>query len=242
MGYLKKLKNKKPGKSSDIFKLDCFFDKIENPIQITPQEFINNEILGHKGGKCFNLLDRRYKKNGSLNYKGVKKYVRFLNLLSKKIPDNIQEKYNQIINSEKNKINNINAGQKSDPSYSEISFLRKKSKKSRILKGRYKKKDIKKVKSLSKGGYDVYIKGPLWKDRKQLLFLEKGKQCIICKSVRCISVHHLFYNQNEYGKEKSKDLVILCWEHHKMFHDMYGVTKDSREQFEKFKSIILMAE
>ncbi len=82
--------------------------------------------------------------------------------------------------------------------------------------------------------YEVYIKSPLWTSRKNKLFQDRGKFCNKCESVERVSVHHLRYNQKEFGKEKDTDLVALCWKCHHRFHEIYGVKKDSHEDYKLF--------
>lgn len=83
--------------------------------------------------------------------------------------------------------------------------------------------------------YSVYIKSSHWEKRKNQLFQKFGRTCVICGSCERISVHHLRYDNSEFGIEKDKDLVIICWKHHEQFHQLYGVKKNSHKDFVSFK-------
>lgn len=96
------------------------------------------------------------------------------------------------------------------------------------------KKNIAKVRNGRKLTYKKYIKSKLWEIRKNKLFQKFGRFCMKCQSAKQISVHHLRYDNNEFGIEKDIDLVSLCWPCHDMFHKIYGVKKDSHKDFEEF--------
>lgn len=82
--------------------------------------------------------------------------------------------------------------------------------------------------------YDVYMNSPQWRNRKNLLFQKYGRTCF-CGSTKRISVHHLRYENSEFGVEKDEDLAIVCWKCHEEFHKLYGVKQDSHSDFTRFK-------
>ena len=82
--------------------------------------------------------------------------------------------------------------------------------------------------------YKVYIKSKYWDRRKNLYYRTHIKQCAVCRGYNLITIHHLDYISKEFGNEKDSDLVAICWECHKEFHNEYGVTKNSHKMFAEF--------
>ena len=81
----------------------------------------------------------------------------------------------------------------------------------------------------TKEGYQRYLNSPHWrKFRKGILAV--NKQCRICGATSYLNVHHLSYDTLFY--ECYEDVVVLCEDHHKDFHDFldgYGLGKYDKE-------------
>lgn len=82
--------------------------------------------------------------------------------------------------------------------------------------------------------YKDYIVSKHWVKRKNLFYKKFGRFCVVCKSVRHITLHHLKYNSKEFGHESDEDLVALCWTCHENFHKKYGVKKECKKEFKEF--------
>lgn len=82
--------------------------------------------------------------------------------------------------------------------------------------------------------YHLYIKSIFWENRKNKYYQKYPRKCVICGSVKNIGLHHLKYE--DLGNEKDVDLVAVCNECHKGFHEEYGTKKDSHIDFATFAS------
>lgn len=98
--------------------------------------------------------------------------------------------------------------------YRKIDFYKNKKKKN-------KKKKVKLVKN-KKVSYKNYIKSKEWKKRREEYYKKFKKECVICKNVSRVGLHHLSYKN--LGREEDDDLVCLCWGCHSDYHDQYGVS------------------
>lgn len=79
--------------------------------------------------------------------------------------------------------------------------------------------------------YEEYMKSKRWWSRKQQLFKVREKKCELCGSVTEIHVHHLTYDR--LGRERDKDLQILCADCHATEHEDKGYfSKLSQEYFQ----------
>lgn len=58
--------------------------------------------------------------------------------------------------------------------------------------------------------YDEYLKSKHWQSFRLKAILHYGKKCLMCgtKEVPYFHVHHLTYENK--GREKLKDVVVLC--------------------------------
>lgn len=73
-----------------------------------------------------------------------------------------------------------------------------------------------------------YMASQAWKDKRQALFLERGRQCEICGSDTNLHVHHTKdYKLIPY--EPLSSLVILCDKHHLEEHKNHGFPKTFQE-------------
>lgn len=67
--------------------------------------------------------------------------------------------------------------------------------------------------------YSTYIISREWSKKRQAAFRHYGRVCAMCKTtVGSLHVHHLTYER--LGREKMKDLQILCADCHVTHHDM----------------------
>lgn len=121
--------------------------------------------------------------------------------------------------------NKVSEAYKSTISSIKPSVFRKKTKK-KIKNRLYKKRVPKK--------YSVYIKSIHFEKRKNRYYKKFGKKCMCCGSTEYVQLHHVVYNNFEFGFEKDEDLSALCIQCHKDFHDTYGVKKDMKKDFNDF--------
>lgn len=71
--------------------------------------------------------------------------------------------------------------------------------------------------SLGFKSYQNYLDSDMWKDKKDMIFLVKGKRCENCGSKKNLVIHHLHYET--VGNESSKDVKILCIKCHNEVHN-----------------------
>lgn len=76
---------------------------------------------------------------------------------------------------------------------------------------------------------------PLYTSFCKKVYKRDGGRCVCCKSTYIICAHHLngwsWYTQGRYDEYNA---VTLCKKCHDKFHEEYGKTKNTREQFEEF--------
>lgn len=69
-----------------------------------------------------------------------------------------------------------------------------------------------------KGWYQGYLKTKRWKRKVKNLIKERGgKVCVVCYTRKEVHTHHMTYKR--ITKEKPRDLVFLCKEHHFTLHE-----------------------
>lgn len=67
--------------------------------------------------------------------------------------------------------------------------------------------------------YHVYINSKAWRKKRDAAFRYWGRICELCGATESVlHVHHLTYAR--LGREKMKDLQILCADCHVTHHDM----------------------
>lgn len=69
--------------------------------------------------------------------------------------------------------------------------------------------------------YNAYIKSHWWTERKNRYYQSYPKLCVVCRSSKYITLHHMVYG--ELGNEKDEHLIPLCKKHHEGYHIEYGV-------------------
>lgn len=64
--------------------------------------------------------------------------------------------------------------------------------------------------------YPDYIISDRWRSKRKFILTLKGEKCSLCGSRQQLRVHHLNYKR--LGKEKPKDLVVVCESCHRQCH------------------------
>ncbi len=86
------------------------------------------------------------------------------------------------------------------------------------VKARKKKKTHKNNDKL-KIPYKEQLQDCRWKKKREDIFKQKGRVCLMCGSVDNLQIHHLRYLKNKLAWEyDSKDLIVLCCDCHKKKH------------------------
>lgn len=67
--------------------------------------------------------------------------------------------------------------------------------------------------------YYEYIKSDKWKKKREHRLKQLGNKCKRCSSTYKLNVHHLTYKR--LGREKSKDLTVLCNTCHNFYHSVH---------------------
>jgi hypothetical protein len=65
--------------------------------------------------------------------------------------------------------------------------------------------------------YEDYIKSPEWKSRAEAAKNRAGNRCQVCNGRESLNAHHRTYEN--LGNEGEMDLIVLCKDCHKLFHD-----------------------
>lgn len=65
--------------------------------------------------------------------------------------------------------------------------------------------------------HSAHIRSEKWKAIRERLFKKRGRKCEQCGSPDQIEVHHKHYNN--LGRERLRDLEILCRPCHAKFHN-----------------------
>ena len=90
------------------------------------------------------------------------------------------------------------------------------------------KRQKKKVPRMS---YADYITSSYWLSRKSSYFATHGgKRCAVCDKKYGVTLHHTYYNPQQFGKEPDSHLIPLCRNHHHEFHQHYPTKKDMRKE------------
>ena len=69
--------------------------------------------------------------------------------------------------------------------------------------------------------YNEYINSFAWQRKRKEAFRYYGKRCAVCGSTEALQVHHKTYKR--LGREKMKDLQILCDGCHACEHEKDGI-------------------
>lgn len=67
--------------------------------------------------------------------------------------------------------------------------------------------------------YLEYLTSKQWKEVRELALKRAGYKCQICGSTRNLDVHHSTYDHLGNETDHLEDLVVLCAEHHQLYHD-----------------------
>jgi hypothetical protein len=206
--HLKKIRSKKTGKGTDIFRLIPELSvtsvpyKSETVIRTAPTIKIDNLSRSRQAlNSLKRVVEQRTKAGKRIKLRTARRYVFYAGELNEVVPPFLLE---------------ICANKKP--------FLRKKGKHKQLIKF-HKKERCPRT-------YKEYIKSKFWEERKNSFYKTVGRLCAVCGSTNQMSVHHLKYGK--FGKERDEDLVALCWSCHEEFHTIYGVTKDCNKEFAEF--------
>ena len=90
---------------------------------------------------------------------------------------------------------------------------------------KFNKKPKKKKQQWIQPKYKDYIKSKAWFNRRERHFSMFGEICVVCGVTNNIDVHHISYRH--LGREQDEELVSLCRDHHKAYHEQYGVKRDN---------------
>ena len=67
--------------------------------------------------------------------------------------------------------------------------------------------------------YAKYLASAQWHKVRQLALERAGQKCQICGSKNSLDVHHNTYDHLGNEDEHLEDLVVLCADHHRLYHD-----------------------
>lgn len=75
---------------------------------------------------------------------------------------------------------------------------------------------------------------PEYKEWRKLVFEKYNYTCVICGS-KDIQAHHIEdYSSNPELRTNVDNGIVLCGEHHRLFHSIYGIKTNNREQLHQF--------
>lgn len=83
--------------------------------------------------------------------------------------------------------------------------------------------------------YNKYIKSRSWYLRRMAFFAKYGELCSACGAGEHIDVHHISYRH--LGRELDEELVQLCRDCHKEYHEKHGVKQDNIKTHDFIKGI-----
>lgn len=72
--------------------------------------------------------------------------------------------------------------------------------------------------------YKEYLKSEFWQDKRDTIVSAAGYRCQVCNAAGELHVHHRTYERR--GHEAPHDLIALCADCHKLFHDHRDLAKD----------------
>ena len=69
---------------------------------------------------------------------------------------------------------------------------------------------------MNKASYKKYLRTPHWRATAKKALKRAGNKCQVCGSTYRLHVHHNTYEN--LGKERARDLCVLCKRCHELFH------------------------
>lgn len=87
--------------------------------------------------------------------------------------------------------------------------------------------------------YYEYINSTLWQEVRKLALQRAGHKCQICGTTKNLDVHHNSYDNLGNEQEHLEDLVVLCSEHHQLYHD--GLAEINRLADQRLEECLLGA-
>jgi 5-methylcytosine-specific restriction endonuclease McrA len=88
-----------------------------------------------------------------------------------------------------------------------------------------------KIKTLRALPYADYLKTPEWAKTRDATLRRARYRCQLCNTNRHLNVHHRSYES--LGDENWNDLIVLCQECHKTFHDNRKLAKRADERIDE---------
>lgn len=77
------------------------------------------------------------------------------------------------------------------------------------------------IRELATMPYKEYLQTPEWKETRKRALKRAGFSCQLCNSKdKILNVHHRTYERR--GNEQNNDLIVLCEDCHRKFHDIKG--------------------
>jgi len=81
--------------------------------------------------------------------------------------------------------------------------------------------DVKSIHNLRTMPYQEYLQSDHWAAKRKEALDFYGHRCVVCHTTAQLQVHHRTYAHK--GLENMNDLVVLCSECHKLYHNKYVV-------------------
>ena len=130
---------------------------------------------------------------------------------------------------------NIDAQRQADAAYGRLRDKpkppRKKAKSKKKRRGKPQEQPIN-----WNGRYREYLQSRQWRSKKKIAYEYYGRQCADCGAERGLEVHHKSYKR--LGREKMKDLEILCGPCHRIRHEDKPGVVTTDYLSEQFRAII----
>lgn len=82
--------------------------------------------------------------------------------------------------------------------------------------------------------YQEYLNSPEWQEVRLVALKRSGNKCQICGSKHNLDVHHNSYTNLGNEHKHLEDLIVLCAEHHLLYHDaLLEIEKLSDQKLEE---------
>lgn len=91
----------------------------------------------------------------------------------------------------------------------------------RAVAARKAAEEFRRLKQLHSMPYQEYLASPEWAETRRRALKRCGFRCQLCNREGQLNVHHRTYERR--GNEKNEDLIVLCRECHKTFHQEMSI-------------------
>jgi replicative DNA helicase len=78
--------------------------------------------------------------------------------------------------------------------------------------------------------YYEYLKSPKWQEVRELALERAGYKCQICGRTQNLDIHHNTYENLGNERDHLEDLIVLCSEHHQVYHDALAEVEKLTDQ------------